>query len=397
MAQQFKRGLITASGFLALALAIFGCAIGGGTSGGGGTTGGPTATPTPPHHALAWFQTSGSGDATVGDLWASVDDGAAHQVTHTVSQHQECNYQIHWGQPAFSPDLTHILAAQGSAACTDGDEHGKLYVVDATSGAATEVPGADIRLSVTQSGWLDNTHVWWSDYRNVYSYALGAGSATTLGTIGSSSGSSYSNGGESRLRANTLFFERSSQSTSGGAITYTLKRFDMTTHAVLGGSIALGSITPCECSLGDITGPGFDVSPDGTHVAFQRVAGSIDAGITSQFFYAAADGSGESRIARYATAHAFTAMQISPNGHLVAVTGATPAPSIFTASVTSPGNNGDPDLHFYNGDAASYPVWKYDNSGFYASTGDILAFTVGTAAGAPTFSGGFNPWYTIGH
>jgi hypothetical protein len=396
MTQRFKRGLIMTSGLLALALAIFGCAVGGGTSGGGGTTGGPTATPTPPHHALAWFQTSGSGDAAVGDLWASVDDGAAHQVTHTVSQHQECNYQIHWSQPAFSPNLTHILAAQGSAACTDGDEHGKLYVVDATSGATTEVPGADIRLSVTQSGWLDNTHIWWSDYRSVYSYALGAGSATTLGAIGSSSGSSYSNGGESRLRGNTLFFERSSQSTSGGAITYTLKRFDMTTHTVLGGSIALGSITPCECSLGDITGPGFDVSPDGTHVAFQRVAGSIDAGISSQFFYAAADGSGESRIAKYATAHAFTAMQISPNGHLVAVTGATPAPSTFTASVTSPGNNGDPDLHFYTGDAASYPVWKYDSSGFYASTGDVLAFTVGTAAGATTFSGGLNPWYTIG-
>jgi hypothetical protein len=407
MAQRFKRGLIMASGFLALALAIFGCAIGGGTSGGGGTTGGPTATPTPPHHALAWFQTSGSGDAAVGDLWASVDDGAAHQMTHTASQHQECNYQIHWSQPTFSPDLTHILAAQGSAACTDGPEQGNLYVVDATSGGVSKVPGGSSRLSVYQSGWVDNTHIWWSDYRHVYTYTLGAGSATELGTIGTSSGSSYSNSGESRLRGNTLFFERSSQSTSGGAITYTLKRFDMTTRAVLGGSIALGSITPCECSLGDITGPGFDVAPDGTHVVFQRVSGSIDAGIASQFFYAAADGSGESRIARYATAHAFTAMQISPNGRLVAVTGATPAPSTFTASVTSPGNSGDPDLHFYTSDAGSYPVWKYDSSGFYASTkgvgvyppdpsGDILSFTVGTATGTTAFSGGVNPWYTIG-
>jgi hypothetical protein len=269
--------------------------------------------------------------------------------------------------------------------------------VDASSGAPSEIPGGDIRLTIHQSGWLDNNTVWWSDFLHVSSYTLGGGSATTLGTIGSSSGSSYTGGGASELRGNTLFFETSSQSSPGGPITYALKRFDMTTHAVLGGSIALGSITPCECSLGDITGPGFDVSPDGAHVAFQRVAGSIDAGITSQFFYAAADGSGESRIAKYATAHAFTAMQISPNGHLVAVTGAIPAPSIFTASVTSPGDNGDPDLHFYNGDASSYPVWKYDNSGFYASTGDILAFTVGTAAGATAFSGGLNPWYTIGH
>jgi hypothetical protein len=408
MAQRYKRGLITASGFLVLALAIFGCAVGGGSSGGGGTTGGPTATPAPPRHALAWFQTSGSSVDAVGDLWASVNDGAAHQVTHTVSQHQECNYQIHWGQPTFSPNLTHILAAQGSAACTDGDEHGKLYVVDATSGATSEVPGADIRLTVHQSGWLDNNTIWWSDFRQVHTYTLGGGSSTVIGAIGTSSGSSYTGGGESELRGNTLFYVTESQSTSSGPLTYALKRFDMTTHAVLGGSIALGSVTPCECSRGDMTGPGFDASPDGTHVAFQRVAGGIDAGITSQFFHAAADGSGESRIARYATAHAFTSMQISPNGRLVAVTGATPAPSTFTASVTSPGASGDPDLHFYTSDASSYPVWKYDSSGYYASTkgvdvyppdpsGDILSFTVGTATGATAFSGGVNPWYTIGH
>jgi hypothetical protein len=407
MAQQFKRGLITASGFMALALAIFGCAVGG-ASGGGGTTGGPTATPAPPHHALAWFKTSGSGVDAVGDLWASVDEAPAHQVTHTVSLHEECNYQIHWGQPIFSPDLTHILAAQGAASCTDGPEHGKLYVVDATSGAVSEVPGGGSRLSVYQSGWVDNTHIWWSDYRSVYTYALGAGSTTTLGAIGSTSGSSYSNGGESHLRGNTLFFVSSSQSSPSSPITYALKRFDMTTHAVLGGSIALGSVTPCQCSRGDQKDPGFDASPDGTHVVFQRVSGSIDGGVTSQFFYAAADGSGESRIARFTTAHDFTSMQISPNGRLVAVTGATPAPSTFTANVTSPGNSGDPDLHFYTSDASSYPVWKYDSSGFYASTkgvdvyppdpsGDILSFTVGTATGTTAFSGGVNPWYSIGH
>ena len=62
----------------------------------------------------------------------------------------------------------------------------------------------------------------------------------------------------------------------------------------------------------------------------------------------------------------------------------------------------------YTSDASSYPVWKYDSSGFYASTkgvdvyppdpsGDILSFTVGTATGTTAFSGGVNPWYTIGH
>src|SRR6478672_10067303 len=87
MAQQFKRGLITVGGSLARALAIFGCAVAGGTSGGGGTTGGPTATPTPPPHALAWFQTDSAG---VGQIWASINGETARQITHLTIPSDEC-------------------------------------------------------------------------------------------------------------------------------------------------------------------------------------------------------------------------------------------------------------------------------------------------------------------
>jgi hypothetical protein len=100
-------------------------------------------------------------------------------------------------------------------------------------------------------------------------------------------------------------------------------------------------------------------------------------------------------------------MQISPNGHLVAVARAEPAPSVFTASVTSAGLSGDPNLHFYTPDGRSYPVWKTDNATFWASTkdlddaflpttGNMEHFDLGVGAGSVGAAGGANPWYTIG-
>src|SRR6516225_5468186 len=101
-----RAGWLALSAAFVCALLLAGCSFGGGgstTGGGGSTTGGgggsttgggggsttgggggggggaPTATPTPPPHALAWFQVDGAG---VGQIWASVNGGSAHQVTH---------------------------------------------------------------------------------------------------------------------------------------------------------------------------------------------------------------------------------------------------------------------------------------------------------------------------
>src|SRR6516225_8852432 len=76
----------------------------GSTTGGGG--GAPTATPTPPPHALAWFQKDGSG---VGQIWASVNGGSAHQVTHMAALSGDCVRDQHWSPPVFSPDMSHIV------------------------------------------------------------------------------------------------------------------------------------------------------------------------------------------------------------------------------------------------------------------------------------------------
>jgi hypothetical protein len=410
MTRQTRTHLALISTLLALALAILGCAVstgattGGGTTSGGGTTG-PTPTPTrtptpapPPPHALAWFQMDGS---SVGQIWASVNDGAVHQVTHQPASAAECRYDAHWSPPVFSPNLSNILAAWGSAACTDGPENGQLYIIDASTGAITHVPGATgVRLSLRESGWVDNTHIWWTDYNGVHEFTVGGGSATLLSNLAGTLPD------DATLRGNILFF-------STGYSPYTLRRFNMTSHTVLAGSVNLGTTNPCVCSRNDALTPGFDASADGSHIVFQRTApagsGGDEEGVgSSQFFYANADGSGEFHIASYVTAHSMTRMQISPNGQRVAIARAEPTPGdVVTASVSNAGNNGDPDLYFYGPSSRSYPVWKWDNTAFWASsldlddvypptTGALEHFAVGTAAGSVSAAGGSDPWYTIG-
>lgn len=395
---------------LACAIIFFGCGLSsaGGSStstgstpdassGGGSTPAAPTPTTPPAPHALAWFQTDSH---SVGQIWASVNGGAAHQVTHMPSSTADCRYNEHWSPPVFSPNMSKIVAAWGSADCTDGPEHGPIYVINATTGAAAKLSSTDIRLSLRQAGWIDNSHIWWIDGRHLHQYVVG-GSDSVLGTLTSSFAE------DAVLRGNTLFF---SVGTGSG---YILKRFDMSSHTVLAGSVNLGATNPCQCSRNDALTPGFDISADGSHIVFQRVSpasgtsGDAEGVASSQFFYANADGSGATRIATVATAASMVKMQISPNGLLVAVARAEPTPSVFTASVSSAGLSGDPNLHFYSPDGRSYPVWKTDSATFWASTkdlddvysptfGNMEHFNVGTGAGSVGAAGGANPWYTIG-
>ena len=391
---------------LLLCVTLAGCASSAPTSDASGSTPGSTpgsgshaATPThapvtpPPPRALAWFQQDSH---QVGQIWASVNGGAAHQVTHMPPSTADCRYDEHWSPPVFSPDLSKIVAAWGSNDCTDGPEVGPIYIINAATGAASKVPSSSIRLSLRQTGWINNSAIWWlaPDGQHVNRYAVGDASSSAIGPLGG-----YAQ--DAVLRGNTLFFERY---VSGSTFTYSLKRFDMSSHTVLAGSINLGSASLCQCSRGDMLAPGFDAARDGSHIVYQVITPAADPnnhpeGVgSSQFFYANADGSGASRIARVATAASFVKMQMSPNGQLVAVARAEPAPSVFTASVTSPGASGDPNMHFYTPDSTSYPVWKYDNATFWASTDhpDMEHFDLGVGAGSVGAAGGSNPWYTIG-
>ncbi|MGZ6308630.1 MAG: hypothetical protein ACXWP6_19435 [Ktedonobacterales bacterium] len=411
-----RAGLITIGTLVSSAIILFGlagCAPSSPSASviGTPTPPGPTATPAPPPHALAWFQQDGAG---VGQIWASVNDGPAHQVTHMAAPSGDCVRDQHWSPPVFSPDLAHIVGGWGSGACGDGPEQGDLYVIDAATGAASPVQGtthpANILLSVRQAGWVNNATIWWTSSQAVYEYTLGAAHSTALGDIASSSGSSYTFAPDAVLRGNTLFFATVSGTSGVYTRTFALKRFDMTSHAVLPGSISLGSDHICVCSPGDRTEPGFDVSADGTHIVFQRVtasAGDTGEGIaSSQFFYANADGGSASRIASYATSSTFTRMQFSPNGQFVSIARAFPSPSVLTASVTSAGASGDPNLHVYHPDGSTYAVWDWRGATLWTGTTDVAGdstapnverFTLGTAAGSVGAAGGNNPWYTIGH
>ena len=395
-------------------------------SGGGGvpsstpTLPPPTATATPhvPRHALAWFKQEGSEAAQV---WASVDDTAVHQVTHLPASTAECRPDLAWSPPIFSPNFTKILAALGSASCTDGWAHGNIQIIDALTGAVTPVPAAsepaDIRLALRQTGWIDNSRIWWMSATTLYMYKLGTASSTPLGTIGSIT--PYSFAEEGVLRGHILFFSVLTASRPSVAGTFVLKRFDLTTHTVLPGKILLGSNHECVpgergCLLSDASAPGFDAFADGAHVVYQRIAPTAapdpdhEGVASSEFFFDTADGGGASRIASYATARAMARLQLAPTGRLVAVARAEPVPSVFTASVSSPGARGDPDLHFYTPDARSYAVWAWDSGRTFAAATDVddfhsapslralMTFAVGAAGGTVVVAGGVNPWYSIG-
>jgi hypothetical protein len=310
---------------------------------------------------------------------------------------------VAWSPPVFSPDLTHIVASVGSYNCGDGAMTGPISVVTVAGGTVTNVPGGPqdttVRLTQRTAGWVNNTTIWYITYNGLHTYTLGAGSATTLAGV--------TNPEEAVSRGTTLFWE---ENVFGGpGYTLTLHRYNLAAHAAMPGTINLGQVHMCACSPGDYRTPGWDASPDGSHVVYQSVTpkAGADYGIASStIYYANADGSGASQIAHYMATNYLIRIQIAPNGQLVAFANALPSPSVITASVNSPGNAGDPNFHAYTPDAVDFPVWKWDSSQFWAATkepgdnyggaGALESFTVGAASGTTGVAGGYNPWYTIG-
>lgn len=408
---------------LGLALAFTGCASGNGsvsgsvsgstTPGGSGTasvttthvSGGsaPTATPRPaPPHAFAWYQFDSH---SAPQIWASVNGASPVQITHIAPPDPNgCDNELAWSPPVFSPDLTHIVAAVGGYGCGDGDLSGSPSVIAVSGGAVTNVPTPttlSIRLTERDAGWLDAHTIWFiGGDGNAYTYQLGAASSTQLPGISGAT--------EGAVRGATFFWQ--SFSIASTAWSYTIHRYDLGAHSALAGSVNQGAWGACQCSPGDLSTPGWDASPDGSHLAYQVVTPSSSAsgGITSShIYYSAADGSGASQIARAMVTNALIKMQISPDGHWVAFTQAAPTPATLTASVSSPGGSGDTTFHGYSPDTYDYPVWKWDSSQFWAasgaapgnpgsgSSGSLYRFNLGGSSSVGV-AGGVNPWYTIG-
>lgn len=395
---------------LPAALFLFAC--GGATSAGGPPTA-STATPAPratatpagpPSHAFAWTQYD---THYVPQIWASINGAAPAQITHLPPpppSDSGCGDPLVWGLPVFSPDLKHIAAAAGSFNCGDGVMSGPLSIINVATGASAPVPHAlQVRVTQRSVGWLDNNTIYWVDAGGRHTYVLGAPSAATLPGVSGLE--------EAVLRGTTLFYLHPD---SGGLVTLTwtesLRRYDMTAHTALPGSIALGQYRSCECSLGDYHTAGWDVSPDGTHVVYQHMVPltGTEAGLaSSQIMYANADGSGATHIAQTLDATGLVRIQFAPNGGTVAIVDGSPSEVAVTASVSSPGGPTDPTYNFYRPVAVAFPVWKWDSSSFWAGTsvlggsdapvGSLYYYTVGHLAGVIGVVGGYDPWYTIGH
>ena len=404
---------------LGMAALLAGCSFGGsgtGSVGGGSPTatsppgaaptatatlapGQPTATPVPaPPHAFSWYEYDSH---HVPQIWAALNGGTPHQITHVPPDGSECDDQLAWSPPVFSPDLHHIVASLGSFNCGDGQEIGLVSIINASSGAISTLPSGYQVTGVghRSMGWVNSSTIWFVDYSGAYTYTLGTpgvphqvGVATHID--------------DAVLRGTTLFFQTDNGATPD---TWSIVKMDITSGSLFGGTINQGQTGTCQCSPGDFHGPGWDVSPNGSHVVYQVVTpgNATPAGISSsKIMYANDNGSGATQIAHALTASQTILMQFSWDGQWVAFTEAAPSPTTLTASVNTPGNNGDPTIHSYHPDSFDYPVWKWDNSQFWAGS---VAGDTGPGQGSPALyndhrggsssvfiSHGYNPWYTIG-
>jgi hypothetical protein len=266
-----------------------------------------------------------------------------------------------------------------------------VSIITVSSGSISTLSSTyQVRTTQRSMGWLNNSTIWFVTYSGVYTRSIGGGTPTHL--------SGPTNIWDAVVRGSTLYWQAGGYSST--AWTFSIHRYDLSSHTALPGSIAQGKVGACQCSPGDIHGPGWDVSRDGLHIVYQVVTPSLtpDGGVaSSKLYYANADGSGATHIAQAMIAKSTALMQFSPNGHWVAITEAEPSPTTLTASVTSSGGSGDPTFHGYSKDTFDYPVWKWDNSQFWATTSApaLERFTLG-GSGVVGVPNGQNPWYTIG-
>lgn len=357
----------------------------------------PPAAPAPPH-AFAWYQIDSH---SVPQIWASLNGGVPQQITHVPPDGSECDDQIAWAPPVFSPDLTHIVSSLGSFNCGDGDMTGTPSVITVSSGAVSNLPNSYIVgvAGVRTMGWLDNSTIWFVTYDGIYKDSISnLASPVELDAIPAINDAVY--------RGGTLFLQTDS---TGLPDNWVIEEYNVGDNMIEGMSINQGQTGECQCSPGDAHGPGWDISPDGFHIIYQYVtpSNSTPKGIaSSKIYYSGTDNSGKTQIAHALTANQTILMQFSWDGQWAAFTEALPSPDTLTASVNNPGNAGDPSIHAYTPDSFGFPVWKWDNSQFWAAsvaadnnTGSVSPALYNYARGGSSHvgvAGGFNPWYTIG-
>lgn len=153
-----------------------------------------------------------------------------------------------------------------------------------------------------------------------------------------------------------------------------LHRYSLTTNADLGSPITLGDVATTPGSEGFMQAMGWDASPDGSHIAYQRTTATVSTSglvVNSAFFAAKADGSGKTTILPGATADSQTEMAISPDGQRVAVSDANPTPNVLSGDMAGGGRRA------YTPDTAGGLAWLADSSGFEATRANALGVSAG--------------------
>jgi hypothetical protein len=290
-------------------------------------------------------------------------------------------------QIIWAPDAKH-LAVGVSIANPDEAPDVYPYVVDTATHAVTRVsvPGNLINSGYRSIAWANNSTLIiltgdtpgdgsdpgarGTGSAAVYSYDISSHATTTLPGITHTTTDGV-------VRCNTLFYMAitpmadigidsfGSHEFKGSAL---LHRYNLTTHTEIGSAITIGETHDGEGSFTFYFAPGWDASPLGDRIAYQKSTASLsspgNSGVQSKFYAAHADGSGAVQIFG-GPSGVFTGnrvqLGISPNSALVALTEAYPTPNVASDSMAGG------SIKYYTPDASGRPAWLSDNSGFDAT------------------------------
>lgn len=206
----------------------------------------------------------------------------ARQLTHLAQPDRD---PTHWGPIAWAPDATHLAVAAGNPS-VDANQvagaTGRLYVVSVRDGAVTLVAPAagssqGVAIGPQTYAWQDAAHLLVALGGRVFAYDVAAGTLAPLAGLASTTVLDLA------VRRHALYY--ASYAAPDGPLTAlpaALHRFDLLTHAdstVADLGTVLMQVTGC-----DVTGciaatgaaatlPAWDVSPDESALAYERVTG----------------------------------------------------------------------------------------------------------------------------
>ena len=275
---------------------------------------------------------------------------------------------------AWSPDAQHLAVA---VVVNDGPGQTLFpYIVDTTSHAVTRValPNSD---GIAERAAANRVFAWADTHTLLIFGGFSGGNNGSGGTVSYSDDittgsvtplSGVTSAYEGVVRCSTLFYLEITPLTQAATGRFKgsarLHRYDLTTHSELGSPLTLGDTSTFNGAEGNVSLMGWDVSPDGTRIAYQQTSVSFSGGgqvtINSTFMAANADGSGATPILSGATSNSTSFLAISPDGQQVAVTNAQPTPSVLSGSLSGGA------AYYYQPDAQGPPVWLADSAQFEA-------------------------------